>query len=150
MSGQAIPWEELQRQVGLKRRTAKTITDAEMFAYATITGNMARIHTDEEFCRTQTPYGGRLVNGPLVAALATRPLEEIMEILGLNNVLVSNRARFLAPTRVGDTVTAEAELVEVLPEKGRIRIATRCYRSDGTQVAEGEIVQKVIGVVDYR
>jgi 3-hydroxybutyryl-CoA dehydratase len=45
---------------------------------------------------------------------------------------------FLAPVRIGDTVTARAEVVEVVKEKNRVKLRTTCVKQDGTTVVDGE------------
>jgi 3-hydroxybutyryl-CoA dehydratase len=41
---------------------------------------------------------------------------------------------------MGDTLTARAEVVEIIPEKNRVRLKTTCVIQDGTMVLEGEAV----------
>jgi 3-hydroxybutyryl-CoA dehydratase len=45
---------------------------------------------------------------------------------------------FLAPVRIGDTVTARAEVVEVEKEENRVKLRTTCVNQDGTTVVDGE------------
>lgn len=45
---------------------------------------------------------------------------------------------FLAPVRIGDTVTAEVEVIEKLAEKKRVRLRTTCVNQEGVQVLDGE------------
>jgi 3-hydroxybutyryl-CoA dehydratase len=45
---------------------------------------------------------------------------------------------FLAPVKVGDTVTAIAEVVEIIEEKKRVRMKTTCVNQEGTTVIDGE------------
>jgi 3-hydroxybutyryl-CoA dehydratase len=45
--------------------------------------------------------------------------------------------RFTAPVRIGDTITAEAEVVEIIENK-RLRLKTTATNQDGVVVTEGE------------
>jgi 3-hydroxybutyryl-CoA dehydratase len=45
---------------------------------------------------------------------------------------------FLAPVRFGDTITANAEVVELIAEKNRVRLKTTCTNQEGTVVLDGE------------
>ena len=53
---------------------------------------------------------------------------------------MSQELNFLAQVRIGDTVTARAEVIEVSPEKNRIRLKTTCAIQDGTTVLDGDAV----------
>jgi 3-hydroxybutyryl-CoA dehydratase len=56
---------------------------------------------------------------------------------------VSQAVRFLRPVFIGDTLTARAEVVEMLPEKRRMRCRTTVMNQRGKTVIDGEsIVQK--------
>jgi acyl dehydratase len=43
-----------------------------------------------------------------------------------------------APVPIGDTVTAEAEVIEARPDKPITRLRCSARRSDGTEVLRGE------------
>ena len=49
---------------------SRTITEADLVAFAGISGDYNPLHTDEEYART-TQFGGRLFHGPGVLAVAT-------------------------------------------------------------------------------
>jgi 3-hydroxybutyryl-CoA dehydratase len=44
----------------------------------------------------------------------------------------------MAPVRMGDTITGRVEVVEVIPEKNRLRLHTTCKNQEGTVVLDGE------------
>ncbi len=45
---------------------------------------------------------------------------------------------FLAPVKIGDTITARVEVSEIIYEKNRVRLRTTCTNHEGTVVLEGE------------
>jgi 3-hydroxybutyryl-CoA dehydratase len=45
---------------------------------------------------------------------------------------------FIAPVRIGDTVTATVEVVEKMEDKKRVRLKTTCVNQEGTTVLDGE------------
>lgn len=56
---------------------------------------------------------------------------------GAGTIYLSQTLNFLAPVRIGDTVTAKGVVVEKLP-KGRVKIETVCTNQDGVVVTKGE------------
>jgi 3-hydroxybutyryl-CoA dehydratase len=57
-------------------------------------------------------------------------------------IYMNQTLKFLAPVRVGDTVYAVATVKELIPEKHRVLMDTKCYVKD-TVVIEGEALIKV-------
>ena len=55
-------------------------------------------------------------------------------------VYLSQEVRFLAPVKIGDTVSAVAEITEIQPEKKRVWLKTTCTNQDGTVVVDGQAV----------
>jgi acyl dehydratase len=51
---------------------------------------------------------------------------------------MSQSLRFTAPVRIGDTVTARLEVLEVIAPKRRVRLATVCTNQNGEKVVDGE------------
>jgi 3-hydroxybutyryl-CoA dehydratase len=80
----------------------------------------------------------RIAHGVLCAGFVSAVLG--MQLPGPGAIYVTQSLRFLKPVYIGDTITAEAEVVELLEEKNRVRFATRCRNQDGDIVAEGESV----------
>jgi 3-hydroxybutyryl-CoA dehydratase len=57
---------------------------------------------------------------------------------GPGTIYVRQELNFLAPVRIGDTITARAEVLERIVEKNRLRLRTTCINQDGTLVVDGE------------
>jgi 3-hydroxybutyryl-CoA dehydratase len=53
-------------------------------------------------------------------------------------VTPNQNMEFLAPVRIGDTVTASVEVVEILPEVKRVKLRTKCVDQNGITVLDGE------------
>jgi 3-hydroxybutyryl-CoA dehydratase len=123
--------------VGDRASFAKTITEHDVYAFAGITGDFNPAHVD----RTQAeagPFGERVAHGILTAGLISAVLGT--RLPGPGAIYVSQSLNFLKPVRFGDTVTAEVEVVELIPERNRVRLRTRCVNQKGEVVAEGESV----------
>ncbi|MBR9985743.1 MAG: enoyl-CoA hydratase, partial [Desulfosarcina sp.] len=57
---------------------------------------------------------------------------------GPGTVYMRQTLDFLAPVRIGDTVTATVEVVEKMEDKKRVRLRTTCVTQQGTLVLDGE------------
>jgi 3-hydroxybutyryl-CoA dehydratase len=59
---------------------------------------------------------------------------------GPGTIYLRQELNFLAPVHIGDTITASAEVVEILRDKNRVRFKTVCVNQEGTLVVDGEAV----------
>jgi acyl dehydratase len=59
------------------------------------------------------------------------------ELPGPGTIYLGQQMRFTRPVKLGDTLTVELEVLELLP-KGRVRIATRVFNQNAEQVVDGE------------
>jgi len=123
--------------VGDTARFTKTITQADVTLFAGITGDFNPLHIDHEHAR-QTRFGQPVVHGALLAGLVSNVLG--MQLPGPGALYASQSLAFKKPVFIGDTITAEAEVVEKIEDKNRVRFATRCIDQDGEIVASGESV----------
>jgi 3-hydroxybutyryl-CoA dehydratase len=57
---------------------------------------------------------------------------------GPGSIYMRQEVSFLAPVKVGDTVTAIAEVAEIIAEKKRVRLNTYCVNQEGTKVIDGQ------------
>jgi 3-hydroxybutyryl-CoA dehydratase len=121
--------------VGDAAEFTKTISESDVYLFAGITGDMNPAHIDQ-VASEKTFFKGRIAHGMLSAGLISAVLG--MQLPGPGTIYLSQELRFKAPVRIGDTVTARAEVVEVLAEKKRVRLSTTCTNQDGTVVLDGE------------
>ncbi len=120
---------------GARAEMTRTITDADIVAYAALTGDENPVHLDEEAAKASV-FGGRVAHGMLTAGLLSAVLG--MRLPGPGAVYLSQTLRFLRPVRPGDAVTARVEVLEVLPARRRVRLATSCVNQHGDIVLDGE------------
>jgi 3-hydroxybutyryl-CoA dehydratase len=121
-------------EVGESASFTKTVTETDVILFAGITGDLNPAHIDAVWAAASR-FGGRIAHGMLTASFVSTVLA--MRLPGPGTIYLSQTLRFLAPVRIGDTVTARVVVVEVLP-KGRIRLATSVEGEDGQRVVEGE------------
>lgn len=123
--------------VGQTHASRIAVTDERVRQFAAATGDTNPLHLDEEFARS-TPFGGRIAHGMLTAGLLSAVLGT--EFPGLGTVYLSQTLRFLRPVRIGDEIEVRIEVAELLPEKRRVRLHTRCLNQAGEEVLVGEAV----------
>lgn len=131
MEGHAF--EELE--VGQAAEVSKTITEADVVLYAGLTGDFNPAHVDEEAAR-KGRFGGRIAHGMLTAGLVSSVLGT--RLPGPGCVYVAQSLRFTGPVRIGDTVTARVEVIELRPEGRRAILRTTGRNQAGETVLEGE------------
>ncbi len=119
-------------EIGLKFRFRRTLTDGDVALFVGATWDVNPLHTDEEYAQ-ETSFGRRIVPGLLTASLLTH-LGGLWAFLATHMDLT-----FLAPVYIGDTITAEAEIVDYDPTRGWVRLACSCTNADREQVLHGEV-----------
>ena len=118
----------------------RTITETDNVWFTALTHNPAYLHLDEEYCRTQTEFGQRIVNSGFTLALmvgisvAETTLGTAVANLGWDEV------RFPKPLFHGDTVRVETEVVELResrsrPNAGIVTFVHRAYNQKDELVA---------------
>jgi len=123
--------------VGSRATWTRTITADDVAAYAAITGDRNPLHFDEAYVAVRRP-GRLIVHGGLTTGLFNALVA--MELPGPGSVFLHQEWDYPAPAYVGDTVTAEAEVIEARADKPitTLRCVARCQ--DGTEVLRGECV----------
>jgi 3-hydroxybutyryl-CoA dehydratase len=120
--------------VGEKTAFGKTITEADVFAFAGVTGDFNPIHVNVEFAK-KSMFGKRVAHGMLTASLVNQTLTNLG---GLGTVHLSQTVKFLAPVFVGDTVAVQSEVVSKDPAKNRLTVKSVITNQEGKTVLEGE------------
>jgi 3-hydroxybutyryl-CoA dehydratase len=124
-----------QLKVGDMAESAKTISEADVYLYAGITGDFNPTHVNEEYARN-TYFKTRIAHGMLTAGLISAVLAN--QLPGPGTIYLKQELSFLAPVMIGDTITARVEVIEILQEKNRIRFKTTCSNQKGNVVLDGE------------
>jgi 3-hydroxybutyryl-CoA dehydratase len=122
-------------KVGQKASFTKTITEADVYLFAGVTGDINPAHINEEYAKN-TLFKGRIAHGMLSAGLISAVLG--VHLPGPGTIYMKQDLKFKAPVRFGDTITAEAVVKEIIADKGRVVLTTTCVNQEGTVVTEGE------------
>jgi acyl dehydratase len=128
--------DELKRAEGEELGTSDwhEVTQADIDAFAEVTGDHQWIHVDPERAR-DTPFGGTIAHGYYTLSLAPRFTEQIVRFDGfafaVNYGL--NKVRFPAPVPVGSRVRMSAKLasLEEVPGGAQITMALTFEREGG-------------------
>lgn len=119
--------------VGDKASLARTISESDVYLYAGITGDMNPAHINEEESKKGI-FNGRIAHGMLSAGLISAVLGTVLP--GPGSIYLGQELKFIAPVRMGDTITAEVEVVEVIKKK-IVKLKTNCINNKGEVVIEG-------------
>ena len=121
--------------VGQSARFSKTVTESDVYLFAGITGDFNPAHVDEEYARG-TYFETRIAHGMLTASFISTIIGTMLP--GPGSIYMGQEVRFLAPVKIGDTITAVAEVEEILSEKKRVRLKTYCTNQNGDTVVDGQ------------
>lgn len=135
-----LDYKEREIKLGQKASRSKTVTETDVYLFAGVTGDFNPMHVDEEYAKN-TPFKGRIAHGMLLGGLISAVVA--MELPGPGTIYISQEMKFLAPVRIGDTITANVEVIEILEEKLRLCLRTYCINQEGTLVMDGKAYFKV-------
>jgi 3-hydroxybutyryl-CoA dehydratase len=125
--------------VGDRATFTKTITEADLVQFASVSGDRYPLHVDEEYART-TRFGARVAHGLLTASLLSTTNGLLLQRPG--GISLAQTLRFLGPVYIGDTITATTEVIEVIAERRRLRCRTTCVNQRGEVVVDGEALEQ--------
>jgi 3-hydroxybutyryl-CoA dehydratase len=121
--------------VGDTAEFSKTISEADIYMFAGITGDLNPFHVNEEYAK-QTFFKGRIAHGMLLAGFISTVVGCYLP--GPGAIYVKQELKFMAPARIGDTITAKVVVTEVMEEENRIILDTFCLNQDGEKVLDGQ------------
>lgn len=112
-----------------------TLTEEHVKTYAEMTGDHNPLHFDEDFA-SRTRFKKLVVQGGLTTGLLHALVA--MDMPGPGTVFLSQNWKFTAPVFIGDTITAEAEVLSVHATKPVTQLKVTITRQGGETVLEGE------------
>jgi 3-hydroxybutyryl-CoA dehydratase len=124
-------------KVGDTASISRQITDADIRAFAELSGDFNPVHLDDEFART-TRFGRRIAHGMLGASLISTVLGT--KLPGQGAIYLSQTLQFLAPVFRGDTVTAKVTITKIKEGKPIVTLETVCENQRGETLIKGEAV----------
>lgn len=121
--------------LGQRATRSLTLTADHVKTFAELTGDFNPIHFDQAFAK-KTRFGRLVVQGGLTTGLLHALVAT--DLPGPGSVFLSQQWKFTAPVYIGDTITAQAEVTYVHPEKPVCTLQITVTRQDGETVLEGE------------
>jgi acyl dehydratase len=119
--------------LGAKASFTRTLTETDVSLFIGVTWDVNPLHTDQVYA-SATQFKRRIVPGLLTASLLTH-------LGGLWAFLATEmHFTYLAPVYIGESITAEAEVVEINPQNGAVRLRCRCVNQQGKDVLRADVV----------
>ncbi len=131
MIGKTI--EELS--IGDSAVFSKTVSESDIYVFAGVSGDLNPAHINEQFA-AKTFFKTRVAHGILTAGFVSAVIG--CRLPGPGTIYIKQELNFRAPVRIGDTITARVEIIEIIAEKSRVRLKTTAVNQDGTIVLDGE------------
>jgi 3-hydroxybutyryl-CoA dehydratase len=125
--------------IGQTAEHRHVVTDADVRAFAAVSGDDNPLHLDEAYAAT-TRFGSRIAHGMLAASYISAVLGTTLP--GPGAVYLSQTLRFRKPVRIGDEVVTQLTITAIDPARGRVTLETLC-RVGAATVVDGEAMVMV-------
>ncbi len=126
--------EELS--VGQTAELVRTVGEADIVAFAEVTGDTNPVHLDADYAAT-TSFGQRIAHGMLSAGYISAVLGT--QLPGPGAVYLSQSLKFKRPVKIGDSVVVSATVTEINEAKAQVTLST-VGKVNGKAVVDGEAV----------
>ena len=124
-------------KIGDAAEFAKTVTESDIYTYAGLSGDFNPAHINEAYAKN-TVFETRIAHGMLSAGFISAILGT--QLPGTGTIYLKQELKFMSPVKIGDTITAKAEVIEINQEKNRIKLKTTCSNQNNKLVIDGEAV----------
>ena len=120
-SSKSIQIEDIS--VGMEANYSQTITDADVKAFAGLSGDKNPVHMDKEYAKNSR-FKKRIAHGLLSASFFSALFGT--KLPGEGCVYVSQNLKFFKPVYLGDTVTATVVVTSIDTSRRRLFFRTFC------------------------
>ena len=122
-------------EVGQSASYSKTVSEADVYLFAGISGDFNPVHVNEEYAK-RGMFKKRIAHGILTASFISTVLGT--KLPGPGAIYAKQDLKFLAPVFFGDTLTAACTVKEIIVEKKRVIMDCVVSNQDGVIVLAGE------------
>ncbi len=120
---------------------SRTITEADVVAFAGVSGDFNPLHTDETFA-AKTPMRTRIAHGMLSMAVATGLANQMGIFEGTTIALMQQTIRYSGMVRFGDTIrivmTVKERKESRNPSRGVVTFDVQVVNQDDKSVVDSE------------
>ena len=120
-------------KVGDKADFSKTISESDIYLFAGVSGDYNPAHVNETYAK-ETSLHTRIAHGMLSAGFISAVLGT--KLPGPGTIYLEQSLVFKKPVFIGDTVTAEVEIIEIIKEK-ICKLQTNCKNQKNEVVLVG-------------
>ena len=124
-----------EMSIGQSARLLRTVTQADIEAFAAVSGDINPAHLNPEYADA-TMFHGVIAHGMLGAALISALFGT--QFPGPGTIYLGQELKFTKPVRIGDTLTVLATVSEKNDEKKRIKMDCLVTNQSGETVLKGE------------
>ena len=126
---------KINLEVGQSASFSKTVSEADVYLFAGISGDFNPVHVDAEYAK-EGMFKKRIAHGILTASFISTVLGT--KLPGPGAIYAKQDLKFLAPVFFGDTLTATCTVKEIIAEKKRVIMDCVVSNQDGAKVLTGE------------
>ena len=134
-----IAYEDIE--LGETASITKMISEADVVNFAGIIGDFNPLHVNPVYAK-DSMFGERICHGMLTASFISTLVG--CGIPGRNGLYLSQEVKFVKPVKIGDTITATAEVIEKIDAKRRIVMHTVIKNQRDEVVVDGKAVVMVM------
>jgi len=127
-------------QIGDSAEFSKTVTEADIYGFASITGDFNPIHIDESYAQKsifKSPIAHGILSAGFISAVIGNKLP------GPGTVYLKQELNFRFPIHIGDTITARVEIIDVDVAAQVVTLLTTCRNQNEVVVLDGQALVKL-------
>jgi len=125
--------DKLGVKIGHKTSHSRTISEEDINTFAALSGDFNPIHINEEYAR-KTYFKGRIAHGTISIGLLSAAMAKLPGL----PIFLGQDIKFLRPVRIGDTITANAEVIALRHDKAILTLRNTCTNQHDEVVIEGQ------------
>ena len=129
-----------EMSVGQSARLLRTVTQADIEAFAAVSGDINPAHLNPEYADA-TMFHGVIAHGMLGAALISALFGT--QFPGPGTIYLGQELKFTKPVRIGDTLTVSATVSEKDDEKKRVKMSCLVTNQKGETVLKGDATGEI-------
>ena len=133
------PYAEIE--LGESASISKMISEADIVNFDGIIGDFNPVHVNPEYAKT-TMFGERIAHGMLTASFICTLVGCCLP--GVNALYLSQEVKFVRPVKIGDTITAIAEVIEKIDSRQRLVLKTVVKNQRDEVVIDGKAVVMIM------